>query len=99
MRNRFFIPVAPLGNKGVTLFLLALTPAFAQSAFRGFTFKKTRVHDKYLCEGVAYGDFDKDGKIDIVSGPYWYSGPDYKVRHEYFKEGRPGAEYDHYKTS
>ncbi|MEI9895164.1 MAG: hypothetical protein WDN28_15065 [Chthoniobacter sp.] len=21
--------------------------------------------------------------MDIVSGPYWYEGPDFKVRHEY----------------
>ena len=30
------------------------------------------------------GDLNRDGKPDIVSGPYWYEGPDYKKRHEYY---------------
>ena len=24
------------------------------------------------------------GKLDVVSGPFWYEGPDFKIRHEYY---------------
>src|SRR5260221_6000470 len=46
------------------------------------TFKKIQVTDKFWCEGANFGDFNHDGKMDVVSGPYWYEGPDFKKRHE-----------------
>src|SRR5215470_3570536 len=47
-------------------------------------FKKTQLSDKFWCEGATFGDFNHDGKMDIVAGPYWYEGPDFKKRHEYY---------------
>ena len=34
-------------------------------------------------EGAFYGDFNKDGTVDVVSGPFWYEGPDFSQKHEY----------------
>ncbi|EDY21564.1 membrane-bound dehydrogenase domain protein [Chthoniobacter flavus Ellin428] len=48
------------------------------------TFKKHQLDNHFWCEGAAFGDFNRDGKMDIVSGPYWYEGPDFKVRHEFY---------------
>lgn len=48
------------------------------------TFKKIQVTDKFWSEGASFGDFNRDGKVDIVSGPYWYEGPDFKKRHEIY---------------
>ena len=48
------------------------------------TFKKTQLTDKFWCEGATFGDLNRDGKDDIISGPYWYEGPDYTKRHEYY---------------
>src|SRR6266487_4564236 len=48
------------------------------------SFKKTQLSDKFWCEGASFGDFNHDGKMDIVSGPYWWEGPDYQKRHEYY---------------
>ncbi|MGO8696171.1 MAG: FG-GAP repeat domain-containing protein [Limisphaerales bacterium] len=47
------------------------------------TFKKIVLTDQFWSEGANYGDFDHDGVMDIVSGPFWYEGPDFKQRHEY----------------
>jgi hypothetical protein len=48
------------------------------------TFKKIQLSDQFWSEGANFGDFNRDGHMDIVSGPYWYEGPDFKVRHEYY---------------
>ncbi|HJN09578.1 MAG TPA: VCBS repeat-containing protein [Pirellulaceae bacterium] len=54
---------------------------FAFSAFavaeEGSTprFKKQRLDAKFRSEGVAVGDFNKDGKQDIVAGFVWYEAP------------------------
>ncbi len=48
------------------------------------TFKKIQLSDQFWSEGANFGDFNHDGQMDIVSGPYWYEGPDFKKRHEYY---------------
>ena len=45
------------------------------------TFKKLTLADKFYAEGAYYGDFNKDGKMDVVIGPYWYEGPDFQKKH------------------
>jgi hypothetical protein len=39
------------------------------------SFTKVRIHDRFYSESVAFGDIDKDGAMDIVSGNFWYKGP------------------------
>jgi len=48
-------------------------------------FTKVQLNKDFTSESIYYGDFNRDGKPDIVSGPYWYEGPDFKNRHEIFK--------------
>ncbi len=47
------------------------------------SFEKIQLTDEFWSEGANFGDFNRDGKMDIVSGPFWYEGPDFKVRHEF----------------
>lgn len=47
-------------------------------------FTKTRLTDKFWGEGATFGDLNRDGKPDIISGPFWYEGPDFAKRHEYY---------------
>jgi putative membrane-bound dehydrogenase-like protein len=48
------------------------------------SFKKLQLSDSFLSEGATFGDFNNDGVMDIVSGPYWYAGPAFTDRHEYY---------------
>jgi hypothetical protein len=48
------------------------------------SFKKIQLSDQFWGEGANFGDFNRDGHMDIVSGPYWYEGPDFKIRHEFY---------------
>ena len=41
-------------------------------------FKKITLDDMFRSEGVGIGDFNKDGKNDVVVGDYWYEAPDWK---------------------
>ena len=46
-------------------------------------FTKHKLTDQFWSEGANIGDFNHDGKMDVVAGPYWYEGPDFTRRHEY----------------
>ncbi|MCB0717804.1 MAG: DUF1080 domain-containing protein [Bacteroidetes bacterium] len=48
-------------------------------------FERTRLDDFFYGEGANFGDLNGDGIHDLVSGPYWYEGPDFSIRHEYYK--------------
>jgi hypothetical protein len=45
-------------------------------------FRKQRLTDFYYSWGAAAADFNRDGILDIVSGPYIYYGPDYQKSRE-----------------
>jgi len=44
-------------------------------------FKKTTITRDFLSEGVAVADLNKDGRMDIVAGYYWFEAPNW-TRHE-----------------
>jgi hypothetical protein len=43
------------------------------------TFKKTRLDDKFRSEGVAVGDYNHDGQLDIAAANVYYAAPDWKM--------------------
>lgn len=38
------------------------------------SFEKLQLSDKFYAEGAYYADFNKDGKLDIVAGPFGSKG-------------------------
>jgi hypothetical protein len=40
--------------------------------------------DKYYCDGVNVGDFNRDGHTDVVAGPFWYEGPSLERSHAFY---------------
>jgi hypothetical protein len=67
----------------IVLAALALGIATAAAQEKTPTFRKIQITDKFWSEGANFADFNHDGKMDVVSGPFWYEGPDFKIRHEY----------------
>jgi hypothetical protein len=43
------------------------------------SFKKSTLDRKFRSEGVAAGDFNHDGKLDIAAGSVYYAAPDWKM--------------------
>jgi len=48
------------------------------------TFDRQQLTDVYFSEGANFGDLNRDGKPDVVHGPYWWEGPDLTRRHEIY---------------
>jgi hypothetical protein len=63
--------------------VIVVTTTAADDAARSFT--KTQISDKYYAEGAGYGDFNQDGSQDVVCGPYWFAGPDFQQRHQFYE--------------
>ena len=47
-------------------------------------FERQQLTDEYLSEGANFGDLNKDGKPDVMHGPYWWAGPEFTKRHEIY---------------
>src|SRR5688572_11930151 len=72
-------------TKGFILSAILCAPNFVGGKeFSIHSFQKQRLTDQFWCEGASFGDFNRDGKKDVVSGPFWYEGPEFKTRHEYY---------------
>jgi hypothetical protein len=62
---------------------LALTASLSPAAptlrpGSSVTFQKITLTDQYLCDGITAADIDRDGHVDVIAGPYWYAGPDFR---------------------
>lgn len=67
------------------LWFVACAMAASVSWAQSFSmFQRQVLTDQYYCDGVAAADINGDGKIDIVAGPFWYQGPDFKTAHEFY---------------
>jgi len=56
-------------------------------------YKKIVLSDKFHAEGSCIGDFNKDGIPDVAIGHYWYEGPDFENRHQFF-DGSHAQDFD-----
>ena len=68
--------------------LLAIFPLASLAVGQDYQlhrFQRQQLTDVYFSEGANGGDINRDGVMDVVYGPYWYAGPDYKVQREIYK--------------
>jgi hypothetical protein len=50
----------------------------------GVQFEKRVLTSRYFCDGIQAGDINRDGRMDVVAGPYWYAGPEFTEAHEFY---------------
>ncbi len=55
----------------------------SRATLRVHTFTRQELTDQFWSEGACFADLNRDGKQDVVSGPFWYEGPGFTVRHEF----------------
>ena len=68
----------------IALLLILVSGAVEAEDYKLHSFQKTQLSDQFFCEGASFGDFNRDGSMDIVSGPYWYAGPKFTERFEFY---------------
>ena len=74
MSERTFPRTAFLGALAVASTAFAPTPLTAP----GVSFAKVVLDTRFVAEGAAIGDVNRDGKPDILAGNIWYQAPDWK---------------------
>ena len=57
----------------------SLPPEVTESPFR-----EKKLTDLFYGEGIAAGDLNRDGHQDVVAGPFYYLGPDFKIAREIY---------------
>jgi hypothetical protein len=76
-----------MSSRFAFIFLAASSLPLLASASTAPAYRKLQLSDQFYCEGAAFGDLNKDGVTDAVSGPYWYEGPDFQKRHDLYPAG------------
>jgi hypothetical protein len=76
MRPRFWF-LASLIPLTLSISLLSASDE-PKSDDTGIRWKKTVIDKRFLSEGVAVADVNKDGKMDILTGEFWFEAPDWK---------------------
>jgi hypothetical protein len=61
------------------------------------SFTKVVLDRTFRSEGVAVGDVNRDGKLDVLAGEVWYEAPDWKM-HEILPPGRYDGSKGYSKT-
>ncbi len=72
-------PVAVLAGAAALLWAAPDAPAPVLRSF-----ERIALSDQFWCEGAHFADFNRDGVQDVVAGPWWWAGPDFKTRHEIY---------------
>jgi len=94
--KKLFILTIPLFF-GAVLYFVQSTSSEIEKTANPLKFKKKQIASESY-ETVGVFDVNNDGISDIVSGAFWYEGPDHLVRHYIGSEKRHGEYWDDFST-
>lgn len=61
-------------------------PAFGQdNGYPPQSFERIQLSSTFYAEGVGIGDINGDDRPDVVAGPYWYEGANFKQKHAFYE--------------
>lgn len=80
----------PLVPPAIAVASIAFLTA-AQTAKQGKQLKRHVLNEGVYAEGVCFADVDGDGTEDLVAGPFYYTGPEFKKEVRF----RPGEAVSH----
>jgi putative membrane-bound dehydrogenase-like protein len=49
------------------------------------TWETKQLSEVFFSEGADAGDFNNDGHMDVISGPFWYAGPEFAKGQPYYE--------------
>ncbi|MCC7474600.1 MAG: DUF1080 domain-containing protein [Pirellulales bacterium] len=79
MKTILRTPICALAVWGILV-----ASGLAADKYQLHSFRRLQLGDTFYCEGAGYGDLNKDGVGDVIIGPYWYAGPSFTERHEFY---------------
>ena len=85
MRSKAIQQVLIVSILGLLAFELASVGADAAEP----SFEKLHLLPSYWSEGANVADLNKDGHMDIICGPHWFKGPNFKERFEFYPAVAP----------
>ncbi|MEY3459457.1 MAG: hypothetical protein RL215_2614, partial [Planctomycetota bacterium] len=77
-------PDPPMTLRSLLLTSLLCSATFADDEHLLHSFSRQQLSDVYYSEGISVGDLNNDRHKDVVYGPHWYAGPDFKNKLEIY---------------
>ncbi|MEX0779051.1 MAG: VCBS repeat-containing protein [Balneolales bacterium] len=81
----------------ISLSFLISFPVYGQNTDNTVQFNKKLIASESY-ESVGVFDVNGDGNLDIISGSFWYEGPEFLDRHTTINKGRHGQYWDDFAT-
>src|SRR5688500_15679010 len=75
----------PLSALSVALAATSALFAAGSKPARDVSFEKLTLSSEYWCDGINAADINRDGKMDVIAGPFWYEGPGFKTPHAFYE--------------